>query len=60
MKRSLVVLAFVSLALVGVACAYSGTADAWGSGEAASGAHWGAGWLAVTPSRLVAVDAISL
>jgi hypothetical protein len=64
MSRSLKSLASLLLAVAAVALAYDADLAPFGTsserGEARQSGGWGAGWLAVTPSRLVAVDVISL
>lgn len=64
MTRSLISLASLLLAVAAVALAYRADLAPFGTAtgprEARQSGGWGAGWLAVTPSRLVAIDVISL
>ena len=64
MTRSLISLASLLLAVAAVALAFGADLaplrTATDRGEARQSGGWGAGWLAVTPSRLVAIDVISL
>jgi len=64
MTRSLKGLASLLLAAAAVALVWSSDPRPFGTaadrGEAHQSSGWGAGWLAVTPARLVAIDVISL
>lgn len=64
MARSLMTLAFVSLTFVALVWAFGNGANPFGlppaQSEARQDGYRGAGWQAVMPSRLIAIDSISL
>jgi len=71
MNRCLIILTSVVLTFVTIGSVCSATTAEWRraalgstagerSAEVRSNGHWGAGWLSVTPSKLVSIDEISL